>query len=105
MSRLYPTHPRGRTARQRRPGIWRMIPAERTKRRNRLDSVGVHMGNRKIILIFAMAILSLSAGLVVGWVWTPLQKVQATAPGARPGPRPWFDQLQLASDQQKQMDK
>jgi hypothetical protein len=63
------------------------------------------MGSRKIILVFAMAILSLSAGLVVGWAWTPLQKVQATAPAGRPGPRPWFDQLQLAADQQKQMDK
>src|SRR5579872_2865699 len=66
------------------------------------------MGNRKIFLLFVMAVLSLSAGMVVGWVWTPLQKMEAGAPtghGGGPGPRPWFDQLGLSPDQQKQMEK
>ena len=49
--------------------------------------------------------LSLGAGLVVGWVWTPLQRAPASASAARGGPRPWFDQLELGSDQQKEMDK
>jgi hypothetical protein len=62
------------------------------------------MGNRKTVLIFAMAVLSISAGMVVGWVWTPLQKVEVGASGNHGGPRPWFDQLGLSSDQQKQMD-
>jgi len=51
-----------------------------------------------------MTILSLSAGMVVGWAWTPLQKTEAGAPAGHGGPRPWFDQLGLTSDQQKQMD-
>lgn len=51
-----------------------------------------------------MALLALSAGVVLGWVWTPLQRVEAVQPGGR-GPRPWFDQLDLTPDQQKQMDK
>jgi Spy/CpxP family protein refolding chaperone len=63
-----------------------------------------NMTNRKTILLFAMAVLSLSAGLVVGWVWTPLQKAETIAPSVRGGPRPWFDQLGLTADQQKQMD-
>jgi Spy/CpxP family protein refolding chaperone len=66
------------------------------------------MGNRKAVLIFAMAVLSLGAGMVVGWVWTPLQiqKAEAGSPGGHGGggPRPWFDQLGLSPDQQKQMD-
>ena len=66
---------------------------------------GVNMGNRKIILIFAMAVLSLSAGMVVGWVWTPLQRCKPAPAGTAVRPRPWFDQLGLSSDQQKQMDK
>jgi len=65
------------------------------------------MSNRKNILILIMAILSLSAGMVVGWVWTPLAKVEAAAaaPGIRPAPRPWFEQLDLSTDQKAQMDK
>jgi Spy/CpxP family protein refolding chaperone len=64
------------------------------------------MGNKKIILLFVLAFLSLSAGLVVGWVWTPLQH-EGVGPSANHGggPRPWFDQLALSPDQQKQMDK
>jgi hypothetical protein len=53
-----------------------------------------------------MVILTLGAGVVLGWVWTPLQKVESAAPGGYGGgPRPWFDQLQLNPDQQAQMDK
>jgi hypothetical protein len=63
------------------------------------------MTNRKTILVLIMAILSLSAGMVVGWVWTPLAKVEAAAPGIRPAPRPWFEQLDLSTDQKAQMDK
>lgn len=62
------------------------------------------MGNRKIILLFAMAMLSVSAGMVLGWVWTPLQRDMVHT-SAHTGPRPWFDQLELRPDQQKQMDK
>jgi hypothetical protein len=64
------------------------------------------MGNRKAVLIFAMAVLSRGAGMVVGWVWTPLQKVEAGSTAGHGGgsPRPWFDQLGLSPDQQKQMD-
>jgi Spy/CpxP family protein refolding chaperone len=57
------------------------------------------MGNRKIVLILAMGVLSMSAGIVVGWALTP------HGPGGHGGPRPWFDQLGLSTDQQKQMDK
>ena len=57
------------------------------------------MGNRKIVLILAMGVLSMSAGIVVGWALTP------HGPGGHGGPRPWFDQLGLSIDQQKQMDK
>jgi Spy/CpxP family protein refolding chaperone len=65
------------------------------------------MGNRKIFLLFVMAFLSLSAGMVVGWVWTPLQKIEAGSQGTHGGggPGPWFAQLGLSPDQQKQMDK
>ena len=52
-----------------------------------------------------MAMLSLSTGMVVGWVWTPLEKMETSAPETHSGPRPWFDQLGLTADQQKQMDK
>jgi Spy/CpxP family protein refolding chaperone len=64
------------------------------------------MGNQKTVLIFAMAVLSIGAGMVVGWVWTPLQKAEVGSAGGHGGggPRPWFDQLGLSSDQQKQMD-
>jgi hypothetical protein len=62
------------------------------------------MGNRKTILLFVMAILSLGAGMMVGWVWSPLEKVNAASQGHGGGPRPWFDQLGLSADQQKQMD-
>jgi Spy/CpxP family protein refolding chaperone len=61
------------------------------------------MLRKKNVLIFVLAILAISAGMVLGWVWTPLQRFEgARAPH---NPRPWFDQLALSSDQQQQMDK
>jgi hypothetical protein len=63
------------------------------------------MGPRKTFLLLVTVVLTLSAGVVLGWVWTPLQKVELAGPGAHPGPRPWFDQLELTADQQAQMDK
>jgi Spy/CpxP family protein refolding chaperone len=62
------------------------------------------MLRKKIVLILVMTLLALSAGMVLGWVWTPLQKVEASQNAGR-GPRPWFDQLDLTPDQQQQMDK
>jgi Spy/CpxP family protein refolding chaperone len=62
------------------------------------------MLRKKIVLILVMTFLALSAGMVLGWVWTPMQKVESTR-GGRGGPRPWFDQLGLTDDQQQQMDK
>jgi hypothetical protein len=62
------------------------------------------MLNKKGILLLFMAVLALSAGVVVGWVWTPLQKV-AQGPAGHGPPRPWFEQLDLSSDQHKQMDQ
>lgn len=49
----------------------------------------------------------MGAGLELGWVWSPFQKISAGAPGSDHGapPRPWFDQLELTADQQTQMDK
>jgi len=55
------------------------------------------MMNRKAVLLLVMAVMTLSAGVVLGWVWTP--------GGRGGGPRPWFDQLGLGAEQQKQMDK
>ncbi|HEX4053976.1 MAG TPA: hypothetical protein VHX86_06900 [Tepidisphaeraceae bacterium] len=63
------------------------------------------MTRKKYALLLVMALLTLSAGVVLGWVWTPLQRAEAVHPGGRGGPRPWFDQLGLTPDQQKQMDK
>lgn len=63
------------------------------------------MLHRKIILILVMAALVLSAGVVVGWVWTPLQKTDAQANVSNNRPRPWFEQLGLSPDQKKQMDQ
>ncbi len=61
---------------------------------------------RKAVLVLVMALLTLSAGMVLGWVWTPLQKIEAMTPGGHGGgPRPGFDQRGLRADQQKQMDK
>src|ERR1700689_3201069 len=62
------------------------------------------MLRKKIVLIFIMTLLGLSAGMVLGWVWNPLQKVEASQSGIHT-PRPWFDQLGLTPDQQQQMDK
>ncbi|MGD0464126.1 MAG: hypothetical protein ABSB74_16715 [Tepidisphaeraceae bacterium] len=62
------------------------------------------MLRKKIVLILVMTLLALSAGMVLGWVWTPLQKAESSQAGVR-GPRPWFDQLGLTPDQQQQMDK
>jgi Spy/CpxP family protein refolding chaperone len=62
-----------------------------------------NMLRKKIVLILIMTLLALSAGMVLGWVWTPLQKVETSTAGR--GPRPWFDQLDLTPDQQQQMDK
>ena len=62
--------------------------------------------SRKSVLLLVMAVMTLSAGVVLGWVWTPLQRIEAGPTGGRGGgPRPWFDQLGLSADQQKQMDK
>jgi Spy/CpxP family protein refolding chaperone len=61
------------------------------------------MLRKKAILILVLTVLALSAGMVLGWVWTPLQKLE-NAHGAHT-PRPWFDQLALSPDQQQQMDK
>jgi len=63
--------------------------------------------SRKAVLILVMAVLTLSAGVVLGWVWTPLQRIEAgPAGGHGGGPRPWIvDQLGLSAEQQKQMDK
>jgi len=63
------------------------------------------MLRKKIVLILVMTFLALSAGMVLGWVWTPLQKVETGSGGLHGGPRPWFDQLDLTPDQQQQMDK
>jgi Spy/CpxP family protein refolding chaperone len=64
------------------------------------------MMSRKAVLLVVMAVLTLGAGVVLGWAWTPLQRIEAGAPGGHGGgPRPWFDQLGLSADQQKQMDK
>ncbi|MGD0539902.1 MAG: hypothetical protein ABSB33_00150 [Tepidisphaeraceae bacterium] len=62
------------------------------------------MLRKKIVLILMMTLLALGAGMVLGWVWTPLQKVESGQGGLR-GPRPWFDQLDLSPVQQQQMDK
>jgi hypothetical protein len=62
-----------------------------------------NMARKKIVLLLVMVLLTLSAGVVLGWVWTPLLKVESSQLGGR-GPRPWFDQLDLTPDQQKQMD-
>jgi Spy/CpxP family protein refolding chaperone len=61
------------------------------------------MLRKKAILILVLTVLALSAGMVLGWVWTPLQKFES-ARGPH-NPRPWFDQLALSPDQQQQMDK
>lgn len=62
--------------------------------------------NRKAVLLLVMAVMTLSAGVELGWVWTPLQRIEAGSPrGPGSGPRPWFDQLGLNAEQQKQMDK
>jgi hypothetical protein len=63
------------------------------------------MLHRKTVLILVMAVLVLSAGMVLGWVWTPLQKVDANTAVPGGGPRPWFDQLGLSPDQKKEMDQ
>lgn len=63
------------------------------------------MGRRKTFLLLVTFILTLGAGVVIGWVWTPLQRVSAADTPAHTGPRPWFDQLDLSDDQQKQMNK
>lgn len=63
------------------------------------------MGRRKTFLLLVMVILTLGAGVVLGWVWTPLQRITPADANAHAGPRPWFDQLDLSADQQKQMDK
>jgi hypothetical protein len=52
------------------------------------------MTGRKIILLLVMVALALSAGVMLGWVWTPL----------RGPPRPWFDELGLSTDQHQQID-
>jgi hypothetical protein len=62
------------------------------------------MLKKKGILLLCMVVLTLSAGVVVGWVWTPLQKVVVATASHNP-PRPWFEQLELSSDQHKQMDQ
>jgi Spy/CpxP family protein refolding chaperone len=63
-----------------------------------------NMAVKKSVLLLVMAVLALGAGVVLGWAWTPLPRAVATVPEAR-APRPWFDQLDLTADQQKQMDK
>jgi Spy/CpxP family protein refolding chaperone len=61
------------------------------------------MLRKKIALILVLTVLALSAGMVLGWVWTPLQKLESAH--VAHNPRPWFDQLALSPDQQQQMDK
>ncbi|HEY1922431.1 MAG TPA: hypothetical protein VGG44_06670 [Tepidisphaeraceae bacterium] len=61
------------------------------------------MLRKKAVLILVLTVLALSAGMVLGWVWTPLQRLEG-AHGPH-NPRPWFDQLGLSADQQQQMDK
>ena len=63
------------------------------------------MGRRKAFLFLVTVILTFCAGVVLGWVWTPLQKAEASAPGVHGAPRPWFEQLDLSGDQKTQMDK
>jgi hypothetical protein len=63
------------------------------------------MGRRKAFLLLVTFALTFGAGIVLGWVWTPLQKAEASASGPRGGPRPWFEQLDLSADQKTQMDK
>lgn len=63
------------------------------------------MGRRKTFLLLITVVLTLGAGVVLGWVWTPLQKVESPATATHSGPRPWFDQLDLSADQKAQMDK
>ena len=64
------------------------------------------MGRRKTFLLLVTVVLTLGAGVVLGWVWTPLQKAESPAPSARgSGPRPWYDQLDLSSDQHAQIEQ
>jgi Spy/CpxP family protein refolding chaperone len=64
------------------------------------------MMNRKAVLLLVMAVMTLGAGVVLGWAWTPLQRMEAGPSGGHGGgPRPWIDQLGLNAEQQKQMDK
>jgi hypothetical protein len=64
------------------------------------------MGRKKTFLLLVMVVLTLGAGVELGWVWTPLRRASASESNAHTaGPRPWFDQLDLSADQQKQMDK
>jgi hypothetical protein len=76
-------------------------------RRNGKRSNGGNMGIKKTVLLLLLVMLSMGAGIEIGWMWTPLQKFSPASPATQPssGPRPWFDQLELTADQQKQMDK
>jgi len=58
------------------------------------------MSHKKIVLLLLLTVLSMGAGLELGWVWSKYGPAAHGAP-----PRPWFDQLELNADQQKQMDK
>jgi hypothetical protein len=67
--------------------------------------MGGNMGLRKTAMLLILMALSLGAGVELGWMWRP-GNFNPGAPGPNPGsPRPWFDQLGLSSDQQKQIDK
>lgn len=67
------------------------------------------MGLRKTALLLILVVLSVGSGVEIGWVWRPIDKFNPGAPSTQPsgrtGARPWFDQLDLNPDQQKQIDK
>jgi Spy/CpxP family protein refolding chaperone len=60
------------------------------------------MGLRKTVMLLVLMALSLGAGVELGWAWRPGQFNPTSEPRSA---RPWFDQLGLSSDQQKQIDK
>jgi Spy/CpxP family protein refolding chaperone len=65
---------------------------------------GGNMGFRKTVMLLVLMALSLAAGVELGWAWRPGQ-FNAGAEPHNPGPRPWFEQLDLTADQQKQFEK
>jgi Spy/CpxP family protein refolding chaperone len=61
------------------------------------------MTDRRIILLLSTVVLVLGAGVVVGRLLAP-RAPTAIATTQPDHPRPWFDQLQLSSEQRQEMD-